>query len=117
MNWLPIIVTLCIVGFIFVFILLPLVIFACIKSVQRREEKVERREIIQRSLHASKCSLNSLGGAGMSRSVQSLRSVEAEYQGADDYRKRRPLIHPNAFLELDDVTLDDTTTDRILAYK
>ena len=120
MNWLPIIVTLCVVGFIFLFVLLPLVVLACIKSHQRRDEKVERRVIIQRSLHVGKCSLNSLAGGGvmgeaLGRSMQSLRSVGRE--GGEEYRKRRPPINPDAFFELDDVTLDDTATDSLIACK
>jgi len=78
LDWLSIIIICAIVGSILVFFVLPLMMFACFKSRQRRVEKVERREMLaqslrasrdslaaSRALRASRESLDSLGGAGI----------------------------------------------------
>jgi hypothetical protein len=87
MNWVPIIVICSIVGSILVFIVLPLMLFACIKSRQRRVERVERRVQAQ-SLHASRESLASMRNAprAMRASRESLESLD------ESHRKRRPPV-------------------------
>ena len=73
MNWQPIIIALVFSSVVILFIIFPLLIFCCIKSVHRREEKSERKETLQRSLHASKQSLNSF-----SASRQSLDEINSK---------------------------------------
>lgn len=100
MNWVPIIVICSVVGSILVFVVLPLMLFACIKSRQRREEKTERREVLIQSLHASRESLASIGGRGaggtaaraLRASRESLDSLGAGDLDDSRVKKRRPPV-------------------------
>lgn len=99
MNTLPIIVTTVVAGFVIVFIIIPLLIFACIKSVQRKEEKIERREALSRSLHASKASLC---------------SFETPLGPPEEVKKRRPPLKIDTGLfEMSGPTSDEPTSDSI----
>ena len=88
MNWVPIIIICSIVGSILIFVVLPLMLFALIKSRQRRYEKVERREQA-RSLHASCESLNSMRGR-----PRAARGSRGSLDSLDDmsHKKRRPPV-------------------------
>ena len=45
MNWVPIIITIVITSLIILFVILPLIIFGCLKSSLRRVEKTDRKVV------------------------------------------------------------------------
>lgn len=99
MNTLPIIITTVIAGSVIVFVIIPLLIFACIKSIQRKEEKVERREALQRSLHASKASLC---------------SIQSPLGPPEEVKKRRPPLRiDTGYMDITGATVDDSNSDSI----
>ena len=101
LNWLPIIIICSIVGCIFVFFILPLMLFACFKSRQRRVEKVERKTTLAQSLRASRESLASTrGGRALRASRESLDSLGG---GIDPGKRRRPPLG-----SFDDTTFSDS---------
>jgi len=105
MDWLTVIVICSIVGAIFVFFILPLTLFACFKSRQRRVEKGQRREILAQSLRASRESLASTrGGRALRASRESLDSLGGA--GIEPSKRRRPPLGATTFDE--DTTFSDS---------
>ncbi|ESN96926.1 hypothetical protein HELRODRAFT_193398 [Helobdella robusta] len=97
MNWLPIIITLVFASLVIFFVIIPTLIFCCIKSSQRKDEKEDRKH---KSLHASRQSLNSLSGSRhyLDETSKSYRSEEP--------RKKRPLLDGTASYRNDDASSD-----------
>jgi len=110
MNTVPIIITTVIASCVIVFIIIPLLIFACIKSIQRKEEKVERREALQRSLHASKASLCSIQRPSLNRLNPARVENEINTMAA------RPLLSaPYGNDTFDDVSVNASTMASVAA--
>lgn len=106
-NIVPIVLAAAITGGVLLLVVCPLAIFAMVKSSHRKEEKLERRESLRRSIRANS-----------TRSAVSMTTTKAASEG-DEVRRQRPPMHSlkNKFLDLSGVTMDDSSTDSAFKAK
>jgi len=99
--WLPIIIIIVVTVAVLCFIVLPLGIFAAIKSNQRHEEKLIRRDTLRQSLRSRSQSMTATAAAATATSAS---------RGSDDVKRRRPPMS-TMVLDITGVTLDESSTD------
>ena len=108
-SWLdpvPIILAAVITGCVLLLVVCPLSIFALLKSSQRREEKIERRETLRRSIRLKSQSATAAQSGFASRNNDT----------DDNSRPIRPPIN-NKFLNISGITMDDSSTDSAFKAK
>ena len=103
MYWRPIIIVVCVTGGILILLAIFL-LFACIKSRNRQEERMQRKNSLRASMRASKASMIS---------AKSLSHLPPDMQ--QQHRRRPPLSHvsrpltDDSFFDLSGVTLGESS--------